>query len=115
LNNESLGIIRKTEQGIEVEPLNEEGAALIQDVKAQEGKKKVSFKSEAPQECPAEPKVPRALTLCAAVEDLKAAREGGISHLTLLERLMKREVLRERWEREGDTAELYEEIEKLEE
>ncbi len=113
-NDDSLGIIRRTEEGIEVEPLGEEGATLIQEVKEQEGHKKVTIKSEAPEDCPLEPELPTELTICAALVDLKAAREGEMDLLTLLERLTRREVLRDKWDREGLTEEVSEEMQKLE-
>ncbi len=113
-NDDSLGIIRKTEEGIVVEPLGEDGAALIREVKDQEGHKKVTIKSEAPEDCPLEPELPTELTLCAALQDLKAAREGEMDLLTLLERLTRREVLRDKWDREGMTEEVSEGMRKLE-
>ncbi len=111
--SEPLAIIRRTEGGIEVEPLEEEGATLIQEVKEQEGKKSVRIKSQAAKDCPLEPKVPAELTLCAALRDLRAARGGKMDIALLLKRIARREVLREAYNRDGLTPEVSEAMKEL--
>ena len=97
LSDDVLGVLRLTKGGLEVKPLNEEAETLIQ--RAKEQGKKVRISTKAQLECSLEPEVPAPLTMCAALEDLKAARDGEMDTLQLLERTAKRELLRERWEK----------------
>ena len=115
MNSDTLGVIRRTEEGIEVEPLEGEGAALIQEVKEREGKKRVTIKSAVPEGCSMEPDVPAELALCATLQDLRAARMGKMDLTLLLKRLATREVLRQSYKREGLTAKVSDEIRKLRE
>jgi len=115
LPSEPLAIIRRTEEGIEVEPLEGEGAALIREVKERQGKKRVTIKSAVPEGCPMEPEVPAELALCATLQDLRAARMGKMDLTFLLKRLAAREVLRQAYEKEGLTEKVSDEIRKLRE
>ncbi len=92
-----LGVLRMTDSRLEVEPLDEEGEMLVQEAK--DRGRKVTIRTEAQEECPLEPDVPGPLSMCASLADLKAAREGEMDTPDLVERMVRREVLRERWQR----------------
>ncbi|MFQ5874199.1 MAG: hypothetical protein ACE5JL_10410 [Dehalococcoidia bacterium] len=97
MSDDVLAIIRGVEGGLEVEPLDDEGEGLLQEAK--QLRRKVTVKTQAQQECALEPEIPGSLSLCAAIADLKAAREGELDTVALLARTLQRELLRERWER----------------
>lgn len=42
--------------------------------------------------------MPQPLSICAALQDLKSARRGDIDTLILAQRMIRREILRERWQ-----------------
>ena len=97
MSDEVLGILRMIHGRLEVEPLDEEGEIVVQEAKEQG--RKVTIKTQSQGECSLEPEVPGPLTACATLADLKTARAGEMDTLDLVERMVKRELLRERWER----------------
>ena len=97
MSDERLGIIRLTDDGLEVEPIDEDGEMLVQ--KAKELGQKVRIKTEAPEGCSLEPDVPETLSTCAVIRDLEALRAGELDSLELAERLLSRAIERGRWER----------------
>ena len=97
MSDEGLGKIRITAGRLEIEPVDEEAERIVREAKEAGRKVKVLTESEA--ECPIDPDVPDPLTMCAALEDLRAAREGEMDLVDVLDRMTTREVLRERWAR----------------
>ena len=97
MNDERLGIMRLTDDGLEVEPIDEDGEILVQ--KAKELGKKVRIKTEAPEGCSLEPDIPEPLSTCAVIRDLEALRSGELDSLELAERLIGQAIIRARWER----------------
>ncbi len=95
--SEGLGFLRVVDGRLEVEPLDQDAASLVKEAK-QTGRK-ATFRSELPTACPLDPEVPPSISTCAALEDLQAAREGDLDTVDLLDRLITREMLRERWEK----------------
>ena len=106
MSNEALGKVRIVGGRLEIEPINQEAESLMQEAK-QVGRK-VRVLTEAPEECALDPGVPAVLTTCAALEDLNASAAGELDTVDLLDRMIKRALLREQWERgELDDFDLY--------
>lgn len=99
MSDMTLGILRLTDGQLEVEPLDQDGERLLQTANEPQGTVRIRGRTEG--QCPLEPEMPQPLSFCAALQDLNSARRGDIDTLILAQRMIRREILRERWQK-GD-------------